>query len=130
MNRKILPVYLLLVVTLMATMMYCAACAARGDARRAALTIGEVALTLDQQERNAFEAKLYGPDKHAELGVLVLRVLYGARAYERAVGAGQDPLAIRADLLKALADLEASAKGVNVVVDSVHAVRAVLGGTP
>lgn len=105
-------------------------CAARSDARRAALTIGEVALTIDQQERNAFAAKLYGAEKHQELGGHVLRILYGARAYERAVAAGQDPSVIRVDLLRALADLEQAAKGVDVIGDAVRAVRVLLGGTP
>lgn len=106
-----------------------ASCAARGDARRAALTVGEVALTIDQQERNAFAAKLYDAERHEALGGHVLRILYGARAYERAVAAGQDSSAIRSDLLAALADLERAAKDVTIIVDAVHGVRAILEGS-
>lgn len=62
----------------------CAARAPRDRAQVAALGIGEAALSLDQVERDLYGAHLYDAEKHTELGAGVLKVLYAARAFERA----------------------------------------------
>jgi len=81
-----------------------AACAARGpraQIRVAAMSIGETALAIDQVERQVYAAGLTGYTKadHDRIGAIVLRVLYAARAFERAAAAISEGVNTRTEAL-------------------------------
>lgn len=116
---------LLLVVVLITPI---ASCAARANLGQSALVVGELALAVDQAERDAFAARLYDEARHQALGKVVLRVLYAARAYERGVAGGADVTTIRTDLVRALDDAARTAVGVPALVTAIGAVRTALGG--
>lgn len=92
------------------------ACAARGprnQSRVAALTVGEAALGISRMETQLYRGNVYAKDVHDTLSDPILKVLYAARGFERAVAAwpeGADaPATVEAAkqaVLVALADLE------------------------
>lgn len=112
---------------MLVTVIALAACAARGPRNKAqvgALTAGELALAIDQNERQAYAAGLPGYDKaaHDRVGVAVTKVLYATRAYERAVAAWP------ADNATAPAGVEEARKGLNAALtDLEQAIPAIAG---
>ena len=104
----------------------CALKTAPGDI---ALTVGEMALALDTAEQDAFEGKLYNEARHAMLSKHVLRVLLGARAFERAVRAGGDGLVEQRELVTVLDDVAKATIDVPPLATAVLALQRFLGGT-
>lgn len=104
-----------LAVGLLSASVACAARGARNQARVAALTVGEAALALDQVERDLYAAGIPGYDKllHDQVGQGVLKVLYAARAFERAARQWQDGL-------EAPAAVDAARVGVTVALDDIE----------
>jgi hypothetical protein len=117
------------IAAIIVMLMIVAGCAARTqqDLGRSALIAGELALAIDEQEQAAFKAGLYDVKRHNELGVVILRMLYAVRSYERAAVAAQDPTQARLEALKALDDVSQAAKGVPAIIAAVEAVKVVLG---
>lgn len=116
---------------LLAIALVTTACAARSEIQTASLSVGELSLAVDQAERDAYAGKLYDAERHAIIGKSVLRLLYAARAFERTVAAEANPEATRAELLRALDDIEKTAQGVPPILTAVGAIRSVLsGGNP
>ena len=74
-----------------------------------ALTVGELVLQIDNAERTAFEGGVISAERHKQNGPIVLKLLYAARAFERAVAAGEDGRARRQELAAVLADLQKTA---------------------
>lgn len=110
------------------TLVVSSGCAARTNVQKSALSVGELALGVDQAERDAFAGNLYSAERHQAIGKVVLRLLYAARAYERAVATGSSPAATRADVVSALNDLASASAGVPVILNAVQLVRTALGG--
>ena len=94
------------------------ACAAKTPVARlqvSALAVGEAVLAIDQAERDVYRANLAGYDKadHDRIGAIVLKLLYAARGFERAVATlpasatspSQEVLAAQAAVLAGLDDL-------------------------
>mgnify|MGYP001612203175 CR=1 FL=1 len=105
------------------------ACAARqASLEDTALTVGELALTVDRLEREAFAAGLYGADRHAALGTQVLQVLRAARALERAAAAGRDGTLQRQELAAVLDDLARVVQDIPPLMTAVRAVQQFLAG--
>ena len=104
------------------------ACAVRAPTtiQDAAQVIGEAALALDAAERDAFASGLYDAAKHQAIGQAVLRALRGARAFERAVAAGDAVGPPRLELLGALDDVAAAAAGGPAIQAAVFTIRRVL----
>lgn len=75
------------VVLLVVSLVGCAAKTARDRARVGALTVGEAVLALDAAEQQLAAAGVpgYAGDTQRAVNAAVLKVLYAARAYERAV---------------------------------------------
>lgn len=65
----------------------CAARGPRAKTQTASLTVGELVLALDAAEYRTFAAGLYDEPTHRRIGDGILRVLYAARAFERAAAA-------------------------------------------
>ncbi len=73
-------------MVLLALTTACAAHTVRDKVRVGALTVGELALEVDKQERVVYAADVPGYDKaaHDKVGVAVVKMLQAARAYEAA----------------------------------------------
>lgn len=94
----------------------------------AALTVGELALAVDQAERTAFEGGLYDQARHTALGKQVLRLLYAARAFERSVAVTDGSGDIRTELRAAVESLYQAVQDVPGLRAAVEPLRNLLGG--
>lgn len=120
---------------LVATM--AAGCAARATQQRleiAALSIGVVAGTVDDAERDAYESGAYDDETHTRAALAVERLLLGARAFERAVIVSNTMNALTAtrNMRAALDDLDAAVQvpAVSAVAATLRAIlNATTGGT-
>lgn len=127
-----------LCVTL-ATVWACAAKGVRNQTRVGALTVGEAALAIDQAEHQLLAANVPGYDVAAQKAVSagILKVLYAARAYERAAkdypttGTASEQIAqAKVGVARALDDLTAAIPATTAVREpllrAINALRALL----
>lgn len=130
-GKTTLSLALGIVLTLLvaAPSMMSAACAA-GNAQieDVALSVGELALAVDKAERAAFESGLYDAERHKVLGAQVLRLLYAARAFERAVAASDDAGSTLTELRGATSDLARAVADVPGLAAAVQSVSNLIGG--
>jgi hypothetical protein len=101
-QRLIAPLLILVLIT---------GCAGsiRDNVRKSVLVTGEVALSIDQAERDVYATGVYDAAKHKQIGAAILVMLTAVRAYERAVAALPQAMA---DALSAIAAVERIVEGI------------------
>lgn len=129
--RLVAPILILVILT---------GCAGsiRDNFRRAALISGEVALGIDQTERDVYATGVYDDATHKKIGAAILVMLKAVRVYERAVAAWPESFSMPPDVPTALADAIAAINNVERIIEGIpgtgkltanlNRIKAALGG--
>ena len=121
-HQRVVPMLLVVALTF-------SACASRqAQLEDIALSVGELALQVDHAERVAYESGLYSAARHKTLGVIVLRILVAAQAFERAALTGHDGRIERQEVIAALDAAAKASIDIPPLSAAIFAVQRFLGG--
>jgi cellobiose-specific phosphotransferase system component IIC len=111
-QRLIAPLLILVLIT---------GCAGsiRDNVRKSVLVTGEVALSIDQAERDVYATGVYDAAKHKQIGAAILVMLTAVRAYERAVAAWPDTFTMPSNVPQAMADALSAIAAVERIVEGI-----------
>lgn len=109
----------IVVVSLAAVMSAGCALTIRDNVRKAALVSGEIALGIDQAERDLYASGVYSAEKHKQVGAAILVALTAVRSFERAARAWPEKVTMPQNVPQAMVDALAAIAAVERIVEGI-----------